>query len=297
LVVSRRSSPLCSVPPLVYGSKPADGGNLLLTPTERDEFLKKEPAAAPFVRRFTGSEEFINNIERYCLWLIDCPPDQLRKMPEVLSRVEKVRAMRLDSKKAPTRALADTPTVFAELRQPSTDYLVIPEVSSERRSYIPVGFVSGNVIASNLLYVMPNSTIYHFGVMCSAMHMAWVRSVCGRLKSDYRYSAGIVYNNLPWPDEATDKQRDNIEETAQAVLDVRTKYPASSLADLYDPVTMPPELVKAHHRLDAAVDAAYSKKKFSGDSDRVVLLFELYQKIISPLEVKKGRRNIVTSGL
>ncbi len=289
-VVSRRSSPLCPVPPLVYGSKPTDGGNLLFTPAERVEFLRKEPTAAPFVRRFIGSEEFINGIERYCLWLIDCPPDQLRKMPEVLSRVEKVRAMRLGSKKGPTRELADTPTVFGELRQPSTDYLVIPEVSSERRRYIPVGFVLGNVIASNLLYVMPKSTIFHFGVMCSAMHMAWVRSVCGRLESRYRYSAGIVYNNFPWPENVTDKQRQSIEEAAQAVLDARAKYPGASLADLYDPATMPQELVKAHHRLDAAVDVAYSKKKFSGDSDRVAFLFEQYQQLASPLEAKKNRQ-------
>lgn len=290
VVVSRRSAPLCPAPPLVYGSKPADGGHLLFSSTERDAFLSKEPTAAPFIRRFIGSEEFINSIERYCLWLVDCPPDQLRKMPEVMNRVEKVKAMRLGSKKAPTRALANTPTVFAELRQPLTDYLIIPEVSSERRSYIPVGFMPRNVIASNLLYVMPNSTIYHFGVMCSAIHMAWVRAVCGRLKSDYRYSAGIVYNNFPWPVAATDKQRQSIEEAAQAVLDVRAKYPGSSLADLYDPLSMPPDLVKAHHKLDAAVDASYSKKKFSGDGDRVAFLFDLYQHLASPLEANKHKR-------
>jgi len=290
LVVSRRSSPLCSVPPLVYGSKPADGGNLLFTPTERVEFLQKEPAAAPFVRRFLGSEEFINNIERYCLWLIDCPPDQLRQMPEVFSRVEKVRAMRLASKKSPTRALADTPTVFAEIRQPSTDYLVIPEVSSESRNYIPIGFVSNDVIASNKLYTLSEPSIYYFGVLSSAMHMSYVRYVSGRLKSDYQYSAGIVYNNFPWPENVTEKHRQNIEEAAQGVLDTRAKHSSSSLADLYDPVSMPPDLVKAHHRLDSDVDAAYSKKKFSGDSDRVPFLFELYEKLISPLEAKKGRR-------
>lgn len=291
LVVSRRSSPLCAVPPLVYGSKPADGGNLLLTPTERVEFLQKEPAAAPFVRRFLGSEEFINNIERYCLWLIDCPPDQLRQMPEVFSRVEKVRAMRLASKKAPTRELADTPTVFAEIRQPSTDYLAIPEVSSESRNYIPIGFVSNDVIASNKLYTLSEPSIYYFGVLSSAMHMSYVRYVSGRLKSDYQYSAGIVYNNFPWPENVTEKHRQNIEEAAQGVLDARAKHSSSSLADLYDPVSMPPDLVKAHHRLDSDVDAAYSKKKFSGDSDRVPFLFELYEKLISPLEAKKRRRN------
>ncbi len=290
VVVSRRSSPLCSVPSILYGSKPADGGNLLFSATERDEFLNLESAAAPYIKRFIGSEEFINNIDRYCLWLVDCPPDQLRKLPEVLSRIEKVKAMRLDSQKGPTRALADTPTVFAELRQPTKDYLAIPEVSSETRNYIPIGFVSSDVIASNKLYTLAEPTIYHFAVLSSAMHMAWVRHVSGRLKSDYQYSAGIVYNNFPWPQTITDRQKQAIEGAAQAVLDNRAKHPQSSLADLYNPLTMPPELVKAHRRLDAAVDAAYSKKQFSGDSDRVAFLFDLYQQLASPLEAKKTKR-------
>ena len=288
LVLSRRSSPLCAAPSLAYGSKPADGGNLLFSATERADFLNKEPAAAQYIKRFMGSEEFINNIERYCLWLADCPPDKLRKMPEVMGRVEKVKAMRLGSRKGPTRALADTPTVFTEMRQPTKDYLAIPEVSSESRKYIPIGFVSNSVIASNKLYTLSEPTVYQFAVLSSAMHMAWTRNVSGRLKSDYQYSAGIVYNNFPWPRAETAKQRQAIEEAAQAVLDARANYKDSSLADLYDPLTMPPDLVKAHRTLDAAVDAAYSKKKFLGDSDRVAFLFELYQQISSPLESKKN---------
>jgi len=204
--------------------------------------------------------------------------------------VEAVRRYRLDSKSAPTRKLAATPTRFHVENMPNTDFLVIPEVSSERRNYIPLGFLSPETLCSNLVKIAPRATRYHFGVLSSAMHMAWVRSVCGRLKSDYRYSAGIVYNNFPWPQTITDKQKQAIEDAAQAVLDTRVQYPGASLADLYDPLAMPPELVKAHHQLDAAVDAAYSKKKFSGDSDRVAFLFDLYQQLASPLEAKKTKR-------
>jgi hypothetical protein len=290
IVVLRRSEPICSTATMRYGSKPADGGYLILTPEEKNTLLSIEPHAAPFIRTYIGSEELINNKQRYCLWLVDCAPDVLRRMPSTLSRVEEVRQFRLASAKAPTRELASTPAVFSEMRQPSTDYLAVPEVSSENRAYIPIGFLPVSVIASNLLYTVENATVFHFGILSSAMHMAWVRSVCGRMKSDYRYSAGIVYNNFPWPQAQTDKQRQAIEQAAQAVLDARAKYPASSLADLYDPLTMPPELVKAHHRLDAAVDKAYSKKKFLGDSDRVAFLFELYQQLASPLEAKKNMR-------
>lgn len=292
VVVSRRSSPLCAVPVIGIGNKPIDGGHYLFTPEERDEFLKKEPAAAPYFRRWLGSVEFINGYERWCLWLGDCPPDILRHMPEAMKRVEAVRRVRLASISAPTRKLADTPTRFHVENMPDSNYLVIPEVSSERRQYIPIGFLEPKTLASNLVKIAPNATFYHFGVLSSAMHMGWMRSVCGRLKSDYRYSVGIVYNNFPWPGIVTDKQRQSIEEAAQAVLDARAKYPDSSLADLYDPLSMPPELVKAHHKLDSAVDAAYSKKKFTGDSDRVAFLFELYQQIVSPLEAKKtAQRN------
>ncbi len=290
-VLLNRREPISNVPPIVFGSMPNDGGFLLLSPEEKTDLLTNEPKAAPWIRRLLGSEEFINNKERWCLWLLGISPEELRSMPTIMERVEGVRSSRLASRRPTTQELAKIPTLFGEIRQPTEGhYLLIPSVSSEKRAYIPIGFMPSEVVSTNLNLIVPAAELYHFGVLSSAMHMGWVRSVCGRLESRYRYSAGIVYNNFPWPDEATDKQRHNIEEVAQAVLDARAKHQASSLADLYDPVAMPPEMVKAHHRLDAAVDEAYSKKKFSGDSDRIAFLFELYQKIISPLEAKKGRR-------
>jgi hypothetical protein len=236
-------------------------------------------------------EEFISGDQRWCLWLKDCSPEQLRSMKHVLERVGKVADFRKLSTKAATRALATTPAVFAEIRQPHSSYLAIPRVSSERRTYIPIGFLPERHVAGDKIQTIPNATVYHFGVLSSSTHMAWMRTTTGRLKSDYQYSAAIVYNNFPWPQNITDKQKQAIEETAQAVLDARAKHPEASLADLYDPLTMPPELVKAHQKLDAAVDAAYSKKKFQGDSDRVAFLFELYQQLASPLEgTKKPKR-------
>lgn len=290
-VLTNRRAPISESPPIVFGSMPNDGGYLILSPEEKADLLAKEPKAAPWIRRLLGSEEFINNKERWCLWLIDISPAELRAMPAVLERVEAVKQSRLTSSRPTTRELATTPAIFGEIRHPTEGhYLLIPSVSSEKRAYIPIGFVPSKVVSTNLNLIVPGAELYHLGVLSSAIHMAWVRSVCGRLESRYRYSAGIVYNNFPWPENVTDKQRQIIEEAAQAVLDARAKHPGSSLADLYDPVTMPPELVKAHHRLDAAVDAAYSKKKFSGDSDRVAFLFERYQQLASPLEAKKNRQ-------
>ncbi len=290
LVIVRRGKPICPVPEIGIGNKPIDGGHYLFTTEERDEFLKREPDAAPYFHRWLGADEFLNGYDRWCLWLGDCPPDVLKRMPEAVKRVEAVRRYRLNSKSAPTRKLAANPTRFHVQNMPDSDYLLIPGVSSERRTYIPLSFMPPTVIASNLCLIIPNATLYHFGVLSSAMHMAWVRSVCGRLKSDYRYSAGIVYNNFPWPMTPTDKQKKTIEDVAQAVLDARTQFPNASLADLYDPLTMPEALTKAHHKLDAAVDMAYAKRKFTGDSDRVAFLFELYQQITSPLESKKAMR-------
>lgn len=289
-VLPNRRAPLSAAPPIVFGSMPNDGGHLLLSPEERAVLLARDPKAAPWVKRLLGSVEFINGQDRFCLWLGGITPDELRVMPAVLERIEAVRYARLASARPTTRELAATPAVFGEIRQPKNRYLAIPKTSSELRIYIPIAFLEPDIIATTELFTIDGATVYHFGVLSSAMHMAWVRSVCGRLKSDYRYSAGIVYNNFPWPQAPTDKQRQAIADAAQAVLDGRAKYPDSSLADLYDPLTMPPEFVKAHHRLDAAVDAAYSKKKFSGDSDRVAFLFELYQQIASPLEAKKTIR-------
>lgn len=280
VVLNSRSRPLCDVPGIGIGNKPIDGGNYLFTPEEKAEFLAQEPQAEPWFRRWIGSREFINNIERWCLWLGDCPPEQLRRMPLAIERVEAVRAFRLASKSGPTRKIAATPTRFHVENIPAQEYLVIPEVSSERRLYIPIGFIEPEVLASNLVKVVSNATLFLFGVVTSEMHMAWARNVCGRMKSDFRYSAGIVYNNFPWPDEPPAAAIERIEAAAQAVLEARAAFPEASLADLYDPRTMPPALTKAHQQLDRAVDKAYSRRQFKGDADRVAFLFERYAELI-----------------
>ena len=290
IFVGKRRKPIQKVSELVFGNMPNDGGNLLFTKTEREELIKNNPTLEGYIRRFIGSEEFINNTLRYCLWLQGVSPAIIKGFPFILERIEKVIECRLASSRVTTQGLADFPMLFGEIRQPTTDYLAIPEVSSERRHYIPMDFVSKEIIASNKIYTLASATLYEFGILQSAMHMAWTRTVCGRLKSDYQYSAGIVYNNFPWPQTQTDKQKQAIENAAQAVLDARAQFLDSSLADLYDPLTMPPELTKAHRKLDAAVDAAYAKRKFIGDSDRVAFLFELYQQITSPLEPRKATR-------
>jgi len=282
-VVLNRSTPLCEVPAIGIGNKPIDGGNYLFKPEEKAAFLQLEPDAAPFFRRWIGSDEFINNIERWCLWLGDCPPAQLRQMPHAMQRVEAVRDFRLASKSAPTRKIAATPTRFHVENFPKTKFLIVPGVSSERRPFIPIGFLTPDVIASNLVNIIPDATLYHFGILTSTMHMAWMRQVGGRLKSDYRYSAGLVYNNFPWPENPTEKQKASVEAKAQAVLDVRAKYTTSTLADLYDPLTMPADLVKAHADLDRAVDACYRPQVFTSDRQRVEFLFALYERLSTPL--------------
>ena len=292
VVVTNRSEPLCPVPRMLWGNKPTDGGHLLMSAEERDELLTQEPGAAPFVRPFISGGDFINGEQRYCLWLKGVDPAQLRQLPQVMARVEQVRQFRLDSKAATTRDFASFPTLFRQIAQPESDYLAVPEVSSERRPYIPIAFVSREVICSNKIQFVPDATPYHFGVLCSVMHMAWMRAVCGRLKSDYSYSNTIVYNNFPWP-TPTEKQQAAIEAAAQGVLDARTRFPSATLADLYDPLTMPPELVKAHQTLDRAVDAAYGKSAFKSEAERVAYLFELYQKLTAPLiptATTKGKR-------
>jgi len=223
VVLQNRTKPICHVPEIGIGNKPIDGGNYLFTTEERDEFLKREPAAAKWFRRWLGSDEFINGYERWCLWLGECLPDELRRMPEALKRVEAVRNVRLASISAPTRKIAETPTRFHVENMPCGNFLVVPKVSSERRAFIPIGFMTPETFCSDLVFIIPNATLYHFGILSSTMHNAWMRAVCGRLKSDYRYSAGIVYNNFPWP-EPTDKQQAAIEAAAQAVLDARAKF-------------------------------------------------------------------------
>jgi len=287
VTLSNRRSPICALPEIGIGNKPIDGGNYLFTPEGRDEFLQREPQAEKWFRRWIGADEFLNGYERWCLWLGDCPPSELRQMPEAMKRVEAVRTLRLASRSAPTQKLAATPTRFHVENIPDAPYLVIPEVSSERRTFIPIGFEQPDTLSSNLVKILPNATYYHFGILSSTMHNAWMRTVCGRLKSDYRYSAGIVYNNYPWPDEPSDAKRHKIKKAAQAVLNARAQFPKSSLADLYDPLTMPPALVKAHQALDRAVDASYRKAAFSSDAQRVAFLFERYQHLTSLLPTNK----------
>lgn len=283
VVLLRRSKPLCPVPEIGIGNKPIDGGHYLFTTEEKAAFLAKEPQAAPYFRRWIGSDEFINGWERWCLWLGECPPDALRKMPESMNRVQAVREYRLESVSAPTRKLANTPTRFHVENVPTQNYLVIPEVSSERRKYIPIGYEEPETFASNKLRLLPSASLYLFGTLTSEMHMAWMRHVCGRLKSDYSYSIHIVYNNYPFPLTPSDSQKKKVEEAAQAVLDTRAKYPGSTLADLYDPVTMPPDLMRAHQALDKAVDLCYRPQAFGTELARIEFLFGLYEQYTAPM--------------
>lgn len=311
MVLARRSQPICPSPNIAVGCQPIDGGNYLFTTEERDAFIAQEPASAKWFRRWLGAAEFLNGYERWCLWLGDCPPAELRAMPEALKRVKAVKEFRLASKRPVTRELAKTPTRFAVANMPTANYLVIPEVSSERRPFIPFGFEQPETLCSNLVKIASGATLYHFGILSSTMHNAWIRAVAGRLKSDFRYSAAIVYNNFPWPDlpeklepnqpqTPAHKAQAAIEKAAQAVLDARAQFPTSSLADLYDPLTMPPALLKAHQKLDAAVDAAYAlvggKKTWKNDAERVAFLFERYQHLTSLLPAVKGKGKEKTKG-
>jgi len=277
--IESSKKPLSDVPDLIFGNMPNDGGNFIIKADEYEEFLSAEPKSKNFIRKYLGAEEFINNTERYCLWLIGATPQDLRSMPMVMERVQNVRTLRQTSTREATRKKANTPTLFAEIRQPSTEYVIIPRVSSENRRYIPMGFLPSEVIASDATLIIPNATLYHFGILTSNVHMAWTRAVCGRLKSDYRYSKDIVYNNFPWP-QADEKQQAEITTLAQAALDARANYPTSSLADLYDPLTMPPDLLRAHQNLDKAVMKLYGfpTKNFT-EADCVAALMQLYQNL------------------
>jgi hypothetical protein len=332
LLIINRSTPISCCPSLSYGSFALDDGNFTLSELEYKALIRECPDSKKFIRPFIGGKELLHGERRYCLWLKDADPAALGKMPAVLRRIEAVRQWRQNSDRETTKKLASTPAVFAEIRQPETCYLAIPTVSSERRNYIPIDYLKPTVIASNQLYVVENATLYHFGVLTSAMHMAWIRQICGRLKSDYRYSSSLVYNNFPWPrlggrtsseadsdwplhvresseeflmtehDDygykfgapkqskksvrgftADDKKRMTVEVKAQAVLDARAKHPLSTLADLYDPLTMPADLVKAHAELDRAVDQCYRSAPFTSDRQRVEFLFALYEQYTSPL--------------
>jgi hypothetical protein len=288
-VLPSRKTAICNVPQMSTGSTAVDNGYFLFTESEKDEFIKKEPNSIKYFRQFMGAQEFINNELRYCLWLKNANPNELKSIPSIYERIELVKKYRLESKKAATRDRAQLASVFAEVRQPTTDYLIVPSVSSERRTYIPIGYLNKAIIISNLCTYVPEASLFSFGIIASMMHMAWVRSTAGRLESRYRYSTSVVYNNFPWPENPSDRQKEAVEKAAQEVLDARAQFLDASLADLYDPNIMPPPLVKAHQQLDKAVDLCYRPQPFINETKRIEFLFELYDKYTSG-DVPKNKK-------
>ena len=282
VVLTKRGRPIDGrAPEMHYGSMPIDAGFLILSSEEKAAALAQEPSLKPWIRPYFGGDEFINATQRWCLWLVDAPAELLRRSAFARDRISKVKSFRSQSGRKGTIALAARPFLFGEIRQPVSRYLLIPKVSSENRPYMPIGFMPPSAIASGSSLIIPTARPYHFGVLTSVMHMAWMKAVCGRMKSDYQYSARIVYNNFPWPEAPNEKHKKAIEEAAQEVLATRQKFPENSLADLYDPLTMPPELTKAHQHLDKVVDAAYGYKGAKTDAERVAFLFALYEKYTS----------------
>ena len=292
IIITNRSRPISDVPSMGIGNKPIDGGHYIFSEIEKEEFIKIEPHSEKYFRLFIGAKDFLHNINRWILWLGETSPSELKKMPHVLKRIEAVRHVRLSSKSKPTQAIAETPTRFHVENMPKSNCLLIPRHSSENRKYIPFGFFDKEKIVADSCLLIPNATLYHFGILTSVMHMAWTKTVCGRLESRYRYSTKIVYNNYPWPKKPSERQVASVETAAQGVLDERDKYPESSLADMYDPLTMPPRLVKAHNVLDRAVDKCYRGKAFGSEMERLEYLFGLYKACTEPLikEEKKKRR-------
>lgn len=297
VLLENRRAPICKVPDVQYGSFALDDGNYTLTQGEYDSFVNSHPNQSTALREFVGGRELLYSEKRYAVWLKDIAPEHIKQMPDVIERVARVREWRQKSKRAATKALASTPTVFAEIRQPNTEYLAIPTASSENRDYLPIAMLGSNVIASNQVYVLPQASNYDFGVLNSCMFMAWLRTVCGRLESRYRFSAGIVYNNFAWAADVNEQHRKAVEQAAQAILDARAKYPNATLADLYDPLTMPVELVKAHEANDKVVDAAYGYKGGKDDASRAAFLFKLYEQatsLLPPVTAKKARPKTTT---
>lgn len=278
IVILKRNRPLCAVPEISFGSMPNDGGYLLLTDEEKEELLRIEPDVHNFIKPLISGKEYLNGIKRWCLWLVDAEPQKIKQSREISKRIQNVKDLREKSDREATRKLAVYPSLFGENRHPDSDFIFIPLTTSENRKYIPLDFFDSNNIANNTASIIPNAKLYHFGIMMSIMHMTWVNYVCGRLKSDYRYSNEIVYNNYPWPETPSDKNIKLVEEKAQNVLYVRKEFPGSSLADLYDPLTMPQKLVKAHNELDKAVDLCYRSQPFVNETKRIEFLFELYEK-------------------
>lgn len=289
---TNRSKPINIALPIRSGNQPIDNGEYLFTPEEKTKFVSTEPLSKQYFRRWVGSHEFLNGIERWCLWLGDTEPNVIRSMPEAMKRIEAVKKFRRASKRKQTLELSKHPTRFQVETFPNSQFIIIPEVSSERRPYVPIGFLDDNTLVSNLARVIPDATLYHLGILHSAMHMAWVRQVCGRLESRYRYSAKLVYNNFPWPEDVTDAKRAKVEAAAQAVLDARANHPGSTLADLYDPLAMPKDLRDAHAKLDRAVDRCYRSQPFPDERRRFEHLFAMWERLTAPLAAppKKTRK-------
>ena len=288
--IFKRNKPLCQVPEIVFGNMPNDGGNFFILDEELNDYVEREPLSKKYIRPFLGAHEYLNGKKKWCLWFYkNLEPKDLKLMPLTYQRIQNIEKLRESSNRETTRNLAAFPTLFGEIRQPDTDYIMIPRVSSENRKIIPMSIFNSDFIVGDTCLAIPNAKLFHLGVLQSAMHMAWVKYVCGRLKSDFRYSNSIVYNNFPWPMQPSEKQVEAIETAAQKVLDARAEYPNSSLADLYDPLTMPPNLVKAHNDLDRAVDLSYRPQPFPSESKRMEFLFDLYEQYLSVLFAKKKR--------
>ena len=292
IVLEARRTPICRVPNIAFGNMANDGGFLFLDKVEKDNIISSYPKASKFIKKFLGAEEFINNINRWCIWLVDVSAEEIRAIPPIYSRVQQVKQNRLDSKRVATNNLASTPYLFGEIRQTNSPYILIPRHSSETRNYIPIGFLDSDVICGDANCMVPNASLSDFAVLTSQMHMAWVRIICGRIKSDFRYSNTIVYNNFVWNVNRTEECQIALINSAQAILDARNLYPNASLADLYDPITMPIELVKAHEANNKAVDKAYGYTGADDDASRVAFLFKRYEELTSllpPTVVKKKR--------
>jgi hypothetical protein len=290
IFVSSRTVPICTVPSIKRGNSPYDNGHFLLNEQEVEQLLASQPDSNKFIKKFIGSKEFINGKNKYCLWLLGANPSEIKRFPMILEKVEKVRQFRNNAKGVETQKYAAFPSLFRDRNNPD-NFIVVPRHSSENRKYIPIGFFDGNSIAGDSCMMIPNGDLFLFGILTSEMHMTWVRYVCGRLESRFRYSKDIVYNNYPFPETANDKQKKKVETAAQAVLDTRAKYPDSSLADLYDPRTMPSDLVKAHQALDKAVDLCYRPQPFVSELNRIEYLFSLYEALSAPLlKVEKKKR-------
>ncbi len=283
VLILSRSTPISNVPAIQFGSMPNDGGFFLLTNEEKIEFIKTEPDAEQYLKPLLSAREYLNGEKRWCIWLNGANPADLRRLPFIIERIEAVRKYRLESKREATRKLAEVPSLFGEIRQPDSEYILIPAHSSESRKYIPFGFFDSQSVPNNSCLFIPKANLFHFGVLQSEMHMVWVKYVCGRIKSDFRYSNNLVYNNFPWPENLPKQKLDGVEKLAQQVIRVRERYPESSLADLYDPLTMPVDLVRAHQDLDKFVDTCYRPQAFDTEMQRIEYLFDLYKKVTEPL--------------